>query len=200
MEGPFALAADGSAKDPAAFQQALRSDAAKMQQLQQTPELQSILLGSDYEAMQKLLRQAYQVGACCRLSATVMLSSSISINGSQAAWSAWSSPPPTAPAGQSTAPHPNATSLCPPLRIHVFLPKLFPRSHAGSPLCCPPQAQLDKAQNAARFMAERSMDAQRASATVPRDTVQLYQQLAKSGLQYGPAFRLLRNVHVPDSL
>jgi hypothetical protein len=33
---------------------------------------------------------------------------------------------------------------------------------------------------------------------VPRDTVQLYAALAASGLQYGPAFRLLRNVHVPD--
>ncbi len=32
-----------------------------------------------------------------------------------------------------------------------------------------------------------------------RDTVQLYEQLYESGLQYGPAFRLLRNVHVPDT-
>ncbi len=31
-----------------------------------------------------------------------------------------------------------------------------------------------------------------------RDTVQLYAQLAEAGLMYGPAFRLLRNVHVPD--
>ena len=31
-----------------------------------------------------------------------------------------------------------------------------------------------------------------------RDTVQLYKQLHDSGLQYGPAFRLLRNVHTPD--
>ncbi len=31
-----------------------------------------------------------------------------------------------------------------------------------------------------------------------RDTVQVYQQLYESGLQYGPAFRLLRNIHVPD--
>jgi hypothetical protein len=46
-------------------------------------------------------------------------------------------------------------------------------------------------------MAERSVDAQRASAPVPRDTAQLYAQLADAGLQYGPAFRLLRNVHVP---
>ena len=33
-----------------------------------------------------------------------------------------------------------------------------------------------------------------------RDTVQLYKQLYDSGLQYGPAFRLLRNVHIPDIL
>ncbi|WIA28405.1 hypothetical protein OEZ86_010951 [Tetradesmus obliquus] len=61
------------------------------------------------------------------------------------------------------------------------------------------QAELARAQNTSRRQSERSMDAQRASATVPRDTVQLYQQLAASGLQYGPAFRLLRNVHVPDT-
>lgn len=68
-----------------------------------------------------------------------------------------------------------------------------------TPLPPPPQAELARAQSSARRMAERSIDAQRASATVPRDTVQLYQQLAASGLQYGPAFRLLRNVHVPDT-
>jgi len=33
-----------------------------------------------------------------------------------------------------------------------------------------------------------------------RDTVQLYKQLYDSGLQYGPSFRLLRNVHIPDFL
>jgi hypothetical protein len=61
------------------------------------------------------------------------------------------------------------------------------------------QAELARAQNASRRQSERTMDAQRASATVPRDTLQLYQQLAASGLQYGPAFRLLRNVHMPDT-
>lgn len=35
MEGPYALAADGSAKDPQAFQQALKQDADKMAQLEQ---------------------------------------------------------------------------------------------------------------------------------------------------------------------
>lgn len=61
-----------------------------------------------------------------------------------------------------------------------------------------PQAELDRAEHASQRLAERSMDAQRAGATVPRDTVQLYNQLSASGLQYGPAFRLLRNVHVPQ--
>jgi hypothetical protein len=60
-------------------------------------------------------------------------------------------------------------------------------------------AELARAQSSARRRAERSIDAQRASATVPRDTVQLYQQLAASGLNYGASFRLLRNVHVPDT-
>jgi hypothetical protein len=53
-------------------------------------------------------------------------------------------------------------------------------------------------ERASKGMAERTIDAQRVSATVPRDTVQLYEQLRESGLQYGPAFRLLRNVHTPD--
>eukprot|EP01023_Acetabularia_acetabulum_P020005 TRINITY_DN20307_c0_g1_i11.p3 TRINITY_DN20307_c0_g1~~TRINITY_DN20307_c0_g1_i11.p3 ORF type:complete len:132 (+),score=28.93 TRINITY_DN20307_c0_g1_i11:76-471(+) len=47
-------------------------------------------------------------------------------------------------------------------------------------------------------MFERSLEAQRASATLPRDTVSLYSKLKESGLEYGPSFRLLRNVHVPD--
>lgn len=60
------------------------------------------------------------------------------------------------------------------------------------------QTEKKRQERLNRTMAERSIDAQRASATVPRDTVQLYAQLRESGLQYGPAFRLLRNVHVPD--
>eukprot|EP00879_Flechtneria_rotunda_P001765 GHRR01001929.1.p1 GENE.GHRR01001929.1~~GHRR01001929.1.p1 ORF type:complete len:129 (+),score=50.96 GHRR01001929.1:229-615(+) len=120
MDGPYALNADGSAKDPQAFQAALSDDTQRMEQLNKDPELKGVLLGGDIAAMQELLKAAYT-------------------------------------------------------------------------------AELAKAQIAARNRAERTMDAQRASATVPRDTVQLYQQLAASGLQYGPAFRLLRNVHVPDT-
>ncbi|KAI3423409.1 hypothetical protein D9Q98_010626 [Chlorella vulgaris] len=59
------------------------------------------------------------------------------------------------------------------------------------------QAEKKRMEKVNRSMSERTIDAQRVSATIPRDTVQLYQQLRESGLQYGPAFRLLRNVHVP---
>merc|ERR1712078_256252 len=48
-------------------------------------------------------------------------------------------------------------------------------------------------------MAHRSTDAQRVSATVPRDSVAVYDALHKAGLQYGPAFQLLTNIRVPDS-
>eukprot|EP00884_Botryococcus_braunii_P008144 jgi/Botrbrau1/17330/Bobra.0015s0076.1 len=59
-------------------------------------------------------------------------------------------------------------------------------------------AEMKRLEKQQQTLSERTIDAQRASAPVPRDTVQLYAQLRESGLQYGPAFRLLRNVHVPD--
>ena len=59
------------------------------------------------------------------------------------------------------------------------------------------QAEKARQERTAKRWAERTIDAQRASAPVPRDTVQVYKQLADAGLEYGPAFRLLRNVHVP---
>ena len=43
--------------------------------------------------------------------------------------------------------------------------------------------------NEALDHANRSSDAQRVDATVPRDSVQLYRKLHSMGLQYGPAFR-----------
>lgn len=72
-------------------------------------------------------------------------------------------------------------------------------SHTLSHLCTHLQAEKKRSERLNRSMAERTIDAQRVSATVPRDTVQLYAQLRETGLQYGPAFRLLRNVHVPDT-
>ncbi|KAF8072529.1 hypothetical protein HT031_000189 [Scenedesmus sp. PABB004] len=118
-DAAFALAPDGSARDPAAFQAALRADAAKAAALAADPELAAVLLGDDVAAMQALLREAYA-------------------------------------------------------------------------------AELERASRAVARAAERTMDAQRASAQRPRDVVQLYTALAESGLQYGPAFRLLRSVNVPD--
>jgi len=61
------------------------------------------------------------------------------------------------------------------------------------------RAEMRRAETLTARLAERTIDALRSDAPVPRDTVQLYAQMAASGLQYGPAFRLLRNVHVPLS-
>lgn len=60
------------------------------------------------------------------------------------------------------------------------------------------QAQHYAASSTPDSVLDKSIDALRAEATVPRDTVQVYRQLHDVGLQYGPAFRLLRNIHVPD--
>ena len=40
----------------------------------------------------------------------------------------------------------------------------------------------------------------RASCTVPRDVTVLYEQMLKAGLQYGPSFRLLKNVWIPEAV
>jgi hypothetical protein len=50
---------------------------------------------------------------------------------------------------------------------------------------------------AAASFGERSPECQRAAAPVPRATAAVYALLRETGLEYGPAFRLLRNVHVP---
>ena len=71
---------------------------------------------------------------------------------------------------------------------------------------------MQEGKQAARRVAERARrrpalaraQSQRRAPLSPaaarRDTVQLYKQLYDSGLQYGPSFRLLRNVHVPESV
>jgi hypothetical protein len=65
---PFALCADGTAADPVAFQAALKADPDKLAQVQQDPDMASVLLGTDMAAMQALLRAAYEVGASLRCS------------------------------------------------------------------------------------------------------------------------------------
>ncbi len=60
-EGPFALNADGTARDPVAFQNALRNDQAKLEALQSEPGVRDVILGDDIPAMQHMLRVTYQV-------------------------------------------------------------------------------------------------------------------------------------------
>ena len=52
---------DGTAKNPTAFQQALRSDPVKLAALEKEPEVAKIILGEDLYAMQELLKSVYEV-------------------------------------------------------------------------------------------------------------------------------------------
>ncbi|XRB13156.1 hypothetical protein RI054_05g29930 [Pseudoscourfieldia marina] len=54
--GPFARNKDGTAKDPKAFQDALKRDAEKLQMIEQDPELAKVLLGDDMDAFQETLK------------------------------------------------------------------------------------------------------------------------------------------------
>lgn len=58
--GPFALNEDGTAKDPKAFQEALRSDERRMEMLQKEPDVAKVVLGDDMQAFQELLKEAYK--------------------------------------------------------------------------------------------------------------------------------------------
>jgi hypothetical protein len=63
MEAGFALNADGSAVDPAAFREALRADAARLREVQADPQLAAALLGGDDGELQALLRSVYEARA-----------------------------------------------------------------------------------------------------------------------------------------
>ncbi len=60
-DGPYALNDDGTAKDPAAFRQALKSDPEKMEALKEEPETLRIVMGDDMHAFQELIKGVYQV-------------------------------------------------------------------------------------------------------------------------------------------
>lgn len=60
-DGPYTLNEDGTAKDPIAFQQALRDDAEKMEALKEEPDTLSIVMGDDMHAFQELIKGVYQV-------------------------------------------------------------------------------------------------------------------------------------------
>lgn len=55
------LNADGSAKDPRAFQQGIKDDASKLELLQEDPNVLDVVLGDDLQALQELLRTTYKV-------------------------------------------------------------------------------------------------------------------------------------------
>jgi hypothetical protein len=60
-DGPYALNEDGTAKDPVAFQKALKSDSEKMVALEEEPESLRIVMGDDMHAFQELIKGVYQV-------------------------------------------------------------------------------------------------------------------------------------------
>ena len=57
----YALNEDGSAKDPVAFKEALKSDASKMEALKNESEVLKIVEGDDIPAFQDLIKSVYQV-------------------------------------------------------------------------------------------------------------------------------------------
>lgn len=67
VDNPFAIKADGSAEDPAAFREALRADEEKMAALRTEPEALKVVEGDDLQAFQVLLKTVYAVR--CRFSA-----------------------------------------------------------------------------------------------------------------------------------
>lgn len=52
---------DGTAKDPKAFQAALRADAEKMRMIEHDPETKAVVVGDDMHAFQELIKGVYQV-------------------------------------------------------------------------------------------------------------------------------------------
>lgn len=113
---------DGTAKDPAAFRQALRDDPEKLKAIEGDPQLAEALLGDDTNAMQAVLKEVYAY-------------------------------------------------------------------------------QKEQAERDAKDKENMtSVDRLRAQARVPRDVVVLYEGMLQAGLQYGPAFRLLTDVYVPDEV
>ncbi len=64
MADPFALTEDGTPKDPAAFQKALREDPVKMEALEKEPEVAAVVLGEDVNAFTELIKSIYQARSC----------------------------------------------------------------------------------------------------------------------------------------
>eukprot|EP00239_Pterosperma_sp_CCMP1384_P008604 CAMPEP_0197859572 /NCGR_PEP_ID=MMETSP1438-20131217/34228_1 /TAXON_ID=1461541 /ORGANISM="Pterosperma sp., Strain CCMP1384" /LENGTH=128 /DNA_ID=CAMNT_0043476101 /DNA_START=116 /DNA_END=502 /DNA_ORIENTATION=+ len=118
----FDINEDGTAKNPAAFREALREDPEKLKAIEEDPQLAEAILGDDTNKMQEVLKQVYQ------------------------------------------------------------------------------QAKAKAQRDAKDKENLTSVDILRAGSRVPRDPVVLYEGMLQAGLQYGPAFRLLTDVYVPDAV
>ncbi len=92
--------------------------------------------------------------------------------------------------------------------IHARSARASPNAASFAPalaaLRChsPPQvhAAAERGAEADSAFLMTSMERMRARCTVPRDVVLVYESLNKVGLQYGPAFRLLTDVYVPEAV
>ena len=61
-DGPMALNEDGTAKDPVAFQSAIKADPVRLAALEKEgPEVGKIVLGSNINALQELLKSVHAV-------------------------------------------------------------------------------------------------------------------------------------------
>lgn len=120
----YATNTDGSAKDPAAFRQALLADSEKIAALDSEPEVLKVVKGEDMQAFQELLRTVYAVSFSA-FSKLIFIRREMAFPSEQVHLS-------------------HITSL-----LHV-------------------QAEKKRLERVSKSMAERTIDAQRASATVPR--------------------------------
>lgn len=61
MTSAFAINADGSAKDPVAFKNALLADQVKMEELEKDQKAFEVVKGDDIHKFQDLLKETYKV-------------------------------------------------------------------------------------------------------------------------------------------
>jgi hypothetical protein len=158
-DDPYALNADGTAADPLAFQAALRADASKMAELEADPELQGVLLGPDTAAMQALLQQAFQVRELWQAVLQRVLTTTTGTS-QRARGNARACQHATQFKSRSSQP---ALNCCQQLAVRLQLGVTVLQAASN---CRMSQAQMAKAKDMGRWMAERTIDAQRASATV----------------------------------
>ena len=193
---PLALRPDGTALDPAAFRAAALADPRISRDLADDPDTRAVLESGDDGAIQELLKAVHVVWRACVLC----------VWWEGGAW--WRTPTMAAvmfhppPFLSSPPPPPLSTGRNAPRRA-------CGPHHVGAHHRRPARVGAGAAVRECGGGRERGRPRDRTHTQQPTplpfslshthsDTVQLYQQLADAGLQYGPAFRLLRNVHVPE--